>query len=40
MLSKVQDGIVHSEFVPLTVEPYGGGCGKNYSIVKIKRVGG
>ncbi len=39
MISKVQEGIVHSEFVPLTVEPYGGGCGKNYSIVKIKRVG-
>ncbi len=40
MLSKVREGIVHSEFVPLSVEPYGGGCGKNYSIVKIKRVGG
>lgn len=40
MLSKVKEGIVHSEFVPQSVEPYGGGCGKNYSIVKIKRVGG
>lgn len=40
MLEKVRDGLVHSEFVPLTVEPYGGGCGKNYSIVKIKRIGG
>lgn len=40
MLSKVKDGILHSAFIPLTVEPYGGGCGKNYSIVKIKKVGG
>lgn len=40
MLPKVREGILHSAFVPLSVEPYAGGCGKNYSIVKVKRIGG
>ena len=40
MLSKVKDGILHSAFVPLSAEPYAGGCGKNYSLVKIEKVRG
>ena len=37
MLKKVNQGILHSAFVPLSVEPYAGGCGKNYSLVKISK---
>ncbi|MBN2122908.1 MAG: hypothetical protein JW821_01325, partial [Deltaproteobacteria bacterium] len=40
MIPKVRDGVLHSAFVPLSVEPYVGGCGKNYSIVKLTRMGG
>ena len=40
MIPKVRDGVLHSAFVPLSVEPYVGGCGKNYSIVKLTRIGG
>lgn len=37
MLPKAREGVLHSAFVPLTVEPYGGGCGKNYSIVRLRK---
>ena len=40
MIPKVKDGILHSAFVPLSIEPYVGGCGKNYSIVKLTKMGG
>lgn len=40
MIPKVKDGLVHSAFVPLSIEPYAGGCGKNYSIVKLTKIGG
>ena len=40
MIPKVKDGVLHSAFVPLSIEPYAGGCGKNYSIVKVTRIGG
>jgi anaerobic selenocysteine-containing dehydrogenase len=38
MLRKSTEGILHSAFVPLSIEPYAGGCGKNYSLVKIRKV--
>ncbi len=37
MLKKVTEGVLHSAFVPLSIEPYAGGCGKNYSIVKLTK---
>jgi len=40
MLPKNRDGVLHSAFIPLSVEPYAGGCGKNYSIIKVRKIGG
>ena len=38
MLTKGREGIVHNWFVPSTASPYAGGVGKNYSIVKIRKL--
>ncbi len=38
MLPKVRGGITHNWFVPASVSPYAAGLGKNYSIVKIRKV--
>lgn len=38
MLSKAREGITMNWLVPASVSPYVGGLGKNYSIVKIRKI--
>ncbi len=38
MLKKAGEGVVMNMLIPYSVSPYSGGCGKNYSIVKLRRV--
>jgi hypothetical protein len=38
MLAKTREGLTHNWFIPSTVSPYSGGMGKNYSIVKIRKI--
>jgi len=38
MLPKARRGITYNWFVPASVSPYAGGMGKNYSIVRIRKV--
>ncbi len=38
MLAKTREGLTHNWFIPSTVSPYAGGMGKNYSIVRIRKI--
>jgi anaerobic selenocysteine-containing dehydrogenase len=38
MLPKAREGITHNWFVPTSVTPYAAGLGKNYSIVKVRKI--
>lgn len=38
MLPKVKEGITHNWLLPHSVSPYAAGAGKNYSIVKIRKI--
>jgi len=38
MLRKARSGVAVNWLIPYSVSPYAGGCGKNYSIVRVRRV--
>ena len=38
MMPKAREGITHNWFVPTIVSPYAAGLGKNYSIVKVRKI--
>ena len=39
MASKTKEGIAMNWFIPSSVTPYSAGLGKNYSIIKISKLG-
>ena len=39
MASKTKEGIAMNWFIPSSVTPYSAGLGKNYSIIKIDKLG-